>query len=106
MRQFETKGLSRKALEQTYEIVLTQKLCQEIKLERLSKELSVAICAIDDKVVTDLAQIKNGLMNLLLYCETKIALEHEMTDMRSLDLIEKHEDQVKTIARNKLKGKL
>lgn len=74
MRMYQTEGLTRESLQEVYEIVLTQKLVQEEKIDRLKKELAVAICAIEDGKVNDIQQIKTGLTNLFIYIETNLKL--------------------------------
>ena len=88
MRMFNTEGLTREALQEVYEIVLTQKLVQEEKLNRLKQELAVAICAIEDGKVTDVQQIKTGLTNLFIYIETHLKLPDILN-------VEKHEELIK-----------
>lgn len=88
MRMYNTEGLSREAFQEVYEIVLTQKLVQEEKLDRLKKELAVAICAIEDGKVTDINQIKTGLTNLFIYIETHLKLP----DILKVD---EHEELIK-----------
>ena len=103
MRNFNTKGLSRKALDQVYEITLTQKLCLEAKLERLTKELSVGACAIEDNIVTP-DETRKGLMNLIAYSVAKIDLSQELdTDLKSLDLINWHSRKIKEYELNRMK---
>jgi len=104
MREFNTSGLSKEALAQVYEIVLTQKLCLEAKLERMKKELAVASCAIEDGKIKDLEQTKNGMMNLIAYAEAKIDLSDELDmDNGSLELIDKHIEAIKKYELNKNK---
>ena len=95
MREFDVSELSREALEQTYEIVLIQKLALGRKIERLIKEMSVAACAFKDGVAT-VEDAENGLMNLIAYCTAKIQLDDEFNDkLGSIDLVNKHLEEIK-----------
>jgi len=76
MRNFNVKGLSRAALEGTYEAVLVQKLIIEEKIERIKSELAVAFCAIEDGHKPE--DIKLGLANLIYFIEQKIPLSDLM----------------------------
>lgn len=80
MRQFNTEGLSREALQEIYEITVTHKLVNEMKIERLKRELATAITAIERGQVTSLDQLKTGLTNLFIYAETRTELIDEMGD--------------------------
>lgn len=91
MRNFDVSGLTPEALAQVYELVLTQKLLLENKVERMKKELAVAMCAIDDGKV-DLATVKKGLENLFVYCDTKVKLVDELTKDDLVDKAKAHEE--------------
>ena len=106
MREFNTEGLTRESLDQVYEIVLTQKLALEMKLERLKKELSVGACAIIDGAV-ELKQAGQGLLNLVAYAEAKIDLSDELdeTNVGAIDLVNKHLEKIKEFEISKLSEK-
>lgn len=100
MREFNVKGLDRPVLEETYAIVLTQKLVLEAKLDRIKKEMAVAACAIDDGVA-EINDARNGLLNLIAYIEAKTSLPDELRpDLGSLELVNKHLDQIREFAKN------
>lgn len=80
MRNFNVKGLTREALEETYRITLERKLLFETRLERIQKELAVSICAIEDNRITNLAQVKKGLENLFHYCDLTIKPQDEVKE--------------------------
>ena len=103
MREFNTEGLTREALDQVYQIVLTQKIALEMKLERLKKELSVGACAIMDGAV-ELEQAGQGLLNLVAYAEAKIDLSDELdeTNVGAIDLVNKHLEKIKEFEISKL----
>lgn len=102
MREFDVSELSREALEQTYEIVLIQKLALGRKIERLIKEMSVAACAFKDGVAT-IDDAENGLMNLIAYCTAKIQLDDEFNDkLGSIDLVNIHLEEIKEYEINRL----
>lgn len=104
MREFNTEGLTREALDQVYQIVLVQKLALEMKLERLKKELSVGACAIIDGAV-ELEQAGQGLLNLVAYAEAKIDLSDELdeTNVGAIDLVNKHLEKMKEFEISKLR---
>lgn len=89
-------GLSPQSVEELYNIVVTQKLSLIAKLDRIEKELAVAICAIDDGKISDIDQIRRGLKNLIEYKNCKVPIEAEFDfDLKSIDLVKIH---VKMIA--------
>jgi hypothetical protein len=101
MRNFDVSGLNRDALEQAYEIVLTQKVILESKIDRLKKELATGTCAIRDGVVDQEEAVK-GLENLIYYCESKVALEEELDEQKgTIDLVNSHIELVKEFAISK-----
>ena len=94
-------GLSPQAVEQIYNILLKQKLSLEAKVERMRGEMAVAVCAIDDGKVTDMATIRKGLVNLMLYSECKVDLFEELdSEKTSIDLINSHLEKVKKFHSN------
>lgn len=97
MREFNPlkAGMTPEALEETYNIVLVQKLVLEAKLERLKGEMAVAACAIEDGKLTP-EQARDGLLNLIAYIEAKCTPEDELNpDKGSLELVNKHLEKVK-----------
>ena len=102
MRDFNTKGLDRVALDQVYGIVLVQKLALEAKMERLTKELSVGACAIKDGTAT-LEQVENGLLNLVAYSVAKIDLSDELDDdLKAIELVNDHLKKMKEYEVNRI----
>lgn len=69
MDVFNTDGMTKESLQFVYEQALTQKLVLEEKMERIKKELSVAITAIEDGAVKDLSTIRVGMTNLFIFVE-------------------------------------
>jgi len=106
MRNFNTEGLTREAIDQVYEIVLIQKLALECKLDRLKKELSVGACAAIDGNV-DVKEMGQGLLNLVAYCEAKIDLSDELdeSNVGALELVNKHLVKIKEFELSKLNEK-
>lgn len=101
MRNFDVSGLDRSALEQAYEIVLTQKVILEHKLENVKKAAAVAACAIRDGVV-DQEEAARGMENVVYYCEAKIKLEDELDEEKGiLDLVNNHIEEIKEFAISK-----
>lgn len=89
-------GVSPRALEELYNLVVIKNGVQEAKLDRIKKELSVAACAIEDGVITDLETAKTGMLNLIAYIEAKTNLDDELdAENGSIDLINKHLEAVK-----------
>jgi len=95
-------GLSPEALEQCYNILLSQKLIKDAKLERIKKELAVAACTIDDGTLTDLEQAKNGMLNLIAYIEANATMDQEFKTMAgSLEIVNDHLKRLKEYATKK-----
>jgi len=95
-------GLNPKAVQELYNIVLTQKLVLEAKLERIKNELAVGACAVNDGVATK-EQAAQGMLNLICYIEAKVKVEDELdVEQGSIDLVNKHHEWVKEhYAKNK-----
>ena len=88
-------GLNPKAVQELYNIVLTQKLVLEAKLDRIKKELAVGACALEDGTA-NLDQAKQGMLNLICYIEAKVQIEDELdVEQGSIDLVNKHLEWVK-----------
>ena len=88
-------GLSPESVEELYNIVATDRMCLEAKIDRLKSEISVAICAAEDKKV-DLDGMVKGLYNLIAYIETKPDPYKEMNaDVATQELINNHLEKVK-----------
>jgi len=95
-------GLNPKAVQELYNIVLTQKLVLEAKLDRIKKELAVGACALEDGTA-NLDQVKQGMLNLICYIEAKVKVEDELdVSHGSIELVNKHLEWVKEhYAKNK-----
>lgn len=94
-------GLDPKAVEELYNIVLTQKLVLEAKLDRIKKELAVGACAIEDGNA-NLEQAGKGMLNLIAYIEAKVSLESELNLSKgSIELVEEHLEAVKAFHSNR-----
>jgi len=106
MRMFNTEGLTREALQEVYEIVLSQKLVQEEKLDRLKKELAVAICAIEDGKVTDPKDMLIGLTNLFIYIETHLRLPDILKEEQYKELIKLDEGLTRELCLEQIQKKL
>jgi len=94
-------GLSPETVEKLYNILLTQKLVLDAKMDRLKKELAVGACALEDGQAT-LEQAKNGMLNLIAYIEAKNSAEDELNvDKGSLELVKGHMEWVRNFYANK-----
>lgn len=95
-------GLNPKAVQDLYNIVLTQKLVLEAKLDRIKKELAVGACAFKDGQVEP-EKMEQGLLNLICYIEAKVQIEDELdVEQGSIELVNKHLEWVKEhYAKNK-----
>lgn len=106
MRLYQTEGLTREAFQEVYEIVLTQKLVGEEKLDRLKKELAVAICAIEDGQVKDIQQLKTGLTNLFIYIETHLRLPDILKEDEHKELIKLDEQLTRDLCLEQIQKKI
>lgn len=106
MRLYQTEGLTREALQEVYELVLTQKLVLEEKIERLKSEMAVAICAIEDGKIKSLDEIKTGLTNLFVYTETYLKLPDVLKEEEHAPLIRLDEQLTKDLCLEQIRKKI
>ena len=70
----------------------------------IKKELSVGACAIEDGLV-DPSDTKQGLFNLIAYCEAKIDLSEELNDkLGALEMVNSHTKKIIEYEKKKAKG--
>lgn len=77
MRQLAHKGLTKEALEVVYDLQTVSKLQLEDRLNGLRSEIATVICAIDDKKITNMVDMKTGLVNLFEHMNLLLKTEDE-----------------------------